>query len=292
MKASEYIKAYIALLRLDKPVGIWLLLFPTLTALYIATIESGIQVQLSTLFIFTFGSIAMRSAGCAINDYFDRNFDGEVSRTKNRPLVLYPHLAKHALYLALIFAVLSGLLVILFFNVKTILLALLALIIAATYPLFKRFFSLPQAYLGLAFSMGIPMVYTAQNFAVSWVTYALLLANILIVFAYDTAYAMVDKPYDIKLGIKTSAIFLGKYTQICIIICTLLYWFMQAYIAYFYANLLLSAFLLAFGLLKIVKYDYRHLYSSNSKDYFSVFTSNQYALIFTFLGWFIYYLFI
>ena len=234
----------------------------------------------------------MRSSGCVINDYFDKDFDGKVARTQNRPLVKYikyPHLAKHALYLALFLAICSGLIVIFFCNLNTILFALAALVIAATYPLFKRFFSLPQAYLGLAFSMGIPMAYTAQNITLSWVTCALLTANIFLVFAYDTAYAMVDKPYDVEIGIKTSAIFLGKYAQINILICTALYWLIHAFIMLHYQHVILALIFFIFGILKIIFYDYKKLYSGDPKDYFKVFISNQYVVIFVFIIWFIAY---
>ncbi|MFM2345131.1 MAG: 4-hydroxybenzoate octaprenyltransferase [Pseudomonadota bacterium] len=291
MKLNEYFKSYYQLTRLDKPVGIWLLLFPTLTALYIASIEANSKVNLLTLVIFIFGSVCMRSAGCAINDYFDRGFDGEVERTKNRPLVKYPHLAKHALYLALILGIASGLPVLLLFNTKTIYLAIISFVIAGTYPLFKRFFNLPQAYLGLAFSMGIPMAYTAQNLAISFTCYLLLIANVLLVFAYDTAYAMVDRPYDLNIGIKTSAVFLGKYAQVTILIFSVIYWLIHAYLFYIFTNFTFVAINLIFGFAKLFFYDYKKLYSTHTSDYFKVFISNQYVVMFSFCLWLIVYSF-
>jgi 4-hydroxybenzoate polyprenyltransferase len=290
-------KFYIQLMRLDKPVGIFLLLLPTLTALYMAVIEHNFthnikyahnaiwqNIDVRLWCIFTLSCICMRSAGCAINDYFDKNFDAHVERTKNRPLALQPHLAKHALYLSLCLLILCVLLTYFFLNIQTLIWGIFASILAATYPLFKRFFSTPQAYLGIAFSMGIPMAYVAQNAALTWVTLALFIANILLVFAYDTAYAMVDQTDDIKIGIRTAAIYLGKYAPSCILVCTFIYWCIYAYIGYVYKASILFWLICILGSLKIVFYDYKKLYSSNTLAYFNVFKSYQYVVFLSFIA--------
>ena len=198
--------AYERLVRLDKPIGSLLLLWPTLWALWLAS--RGWPPWWIAL-IFVLGTVVMRSAGCAINDFADRNFDPHVERTRNRPLAAGEITPAEALGVGLFFALLAFALV-LFLNWLAIALSFVALAIAWSYPFAKRFFALPQAYLGIAFGFGIPMAYAAIHNRLPWECWALLAANVFYAFAYDTEYAMVDRDDDLKTGIRTSAIALGK----------------------------------------------------------------------------------
>lgn len=199
--------AYERLVRLDKPVGTLLLLWPTLWAVWLAA--RG-RPPLGFVLIFVLGTLLMRSAGCAINDFADRRFDPHVERTKTRPLATGEITPAEALGVGLFFAVLAFSLV-LFLNWRAIALSFVALAIAWSYPFTKRFFALPQAYLGIAFGFGIPMAYAAIQGRLPWECWALLAANVCYAFAYDTEYAMVDRNDDVKLGIRTSAIALGDW---------------------------------------------------------------------------------
>jgi 4-hydroxybenzoate polyprenyltransferase len=203
---------YIQLMRLDKPIGILLLLWPTLSALWIAA-EGHPDFHL--VFIFTLGVVVMRSAGCVINDYADRNFDGAVSRTKNRPLAAGTLTARQALNTFFILAGV-GFLLALFLNWTTILMSSVALFLAASYPFMKRLTYLPQVYLGLAFGWAIPMAFTAQTGTVNSVVWLLLLANVFWTTAYDTYYAMADREDDLKVGIKSTAILFGDDDKVII----------------------------------------------------------------------------
>lgn len=199
--------AYERLVRLDKPIGALLLLWPTLWAVWLAA--DG-RPPAAIVVIFVMGTILMRSAGCALNDWADRHFDPHVERTRARPLAageIHPHeaLAVAAVLAAIAFGF------VLFLNRFAILLSFVALAIAAVYPFTKRFFPLPQLVLGVAFGFGIPMAYAALREALPWECWALLAANICYSFAYDTEYAMVDRDDDAKIGIRTSALTLGRY---------------------------------------------------------------------------------
>jgi 4-hydroxybenzoate polyprenyltransferase len=198
--------AYEKLIRLDKPIGILLLAWPTLWGLWIAA--SGIP-DWRLLWIFGLGTILMRSAGCAINDYADQDFDGLVERTKNRPLATGAIQPWEALAVAAVLALAAFLLVVRL-NTLTIELSIVALLVAAIYPFTKRFFAMPQAWLGVAFGFGIPMAFAAQQGRVPALAWALLAAHVLWTIAYDTEYAMVDRDDDVKLGIKTTAILFGQ----------------------------------------------------------------------------------
>jgi 4-hydroxybenzoate polyprenyltransferase len=196
---------YVRLMRLDRPIGIWLLLWPTLWAVWIA----GRGKPDPRLFIiFVLGTVLMRSAGCAINDYADRSFDPHVERTKERPLAAGRISTLEALIL---FAVLSmmALVLALQLNRLTLLLAVVGAFLALTYPFIKRFLSVPQLYLGLTFGWGIPMAFAAQLEAVPRVALLLLIANMLWVTVYDTIYAMVDREDDLKIGVRSTAILFG-----------------------------------------------------------------------------------
>ena len=198
---------YAKLVRLDKPIGSLLLLWPTLSALWLA---SGGMPDTQLIVIFTLGTILMRSAGCAINDFADRDFDRHVKRTAERPLTSGQLHAWEAIVIALIFAIISFALI-LPLNLLTRELSVLAVIVAGSYPYFKRFFALPQAYLGIAFGFGIPMAYAAVLNTVPTEAWVLLIANVFWALAYDTEYAMVDRDDDLKIGIRTSAITFGKH---------------------------------------------------------------------------------
>ncbi len=196
---------YVRLMRLDRPIGIWLLLWPTLWALWIA---SRGRPEPLIFVIFVAGTVLMRSAGCAINDYADRSFDAHVQRTKDRPLAAGRLSNIEALVL---FALLSlaALMLALQLNRLTLLWAVVGALIAVTYPFVKRFLSVPQMYLGLAFGAGIPMAFAAQIETVPRVAWLLLLANVLWVTVYDTMYAMVDRNDDVRIGVRSTAILFG-----------------------------------------------------------------------------------
>lgn len=202
-------------MRLDKPIGILLLLWPTLWALWIAG-EGRPYWLLAGIFIM--GTVLMRSAGCVINDVADRKFDGQVERTQLRPLATGEVSVKEALLLAAGLS-LTAFVFVLFLNRLTILLSFAALFLAASYPFTKRFFAIPQAYLGIAFGFGIPMAFASETGAIPMVAWLMLLANIFWAIAYDTEYAMVDREDDLKIGIHSSAIFFGRYDVVAIMSC-------------------------------------------------------------------------
>jgi 4-hydroxybenzoate polyprenyltransferase len=199
-------------MRLDKPVGALLLLWPTLAALCIAA--EGLPPAYLVI-IFTLGTFIMRSAGCVINDFADRKVDGFVERTKNRPLITGTISSRQALTL---FAALiaSAALLLLFLNTATVLLALIGLAIAVAYPFMKRWTHMPQVVLGAAFSWGIPMAWSAQGLAVSEESMLLFFTSLLWIVAYDTLYAMVDRSDDLKVGIKSTAILFGDLDRLMI----------------------------------------------------------------------------
>jgi 4-hydroxybenzoate polyprenyltransferase len=199
--------AYERLLRLDKPIGTLLLLWPTLWALWLAA--RGVP-PVELIAIFCVGTLLMRSAGCAVNDYFDRGFDAHVERTRERPLAAGEIRPLEALVLAALLAAAAFGLV-LMLNRLALLLSFVALAIAVSYPLTKRFFAMPQLYLGVAFGFGIPMAYAAAQDRLPAECWVLLAANICYAFAYDTEYAMVDRDDDAKLGLRTSALALGRF---------------------------------------------------------------------------------
>ena len=206
---------YFRLIRLDKPIGTVLLLWPTLCALWLA--QQGVP-EWRLLLIFTLGTFLMRSAGCAINDYADQDIDKFVKRTVDRPITSGRISGKEALAVAGVLTVLAFCLI-LPLNALTKQLSVAAVIIAGTYPYFKRFFAIPQAYLGIAFGFGIPMGFAAITDSVPVVAWLLLLGNVFWAVAYDTEYAMVDRDDDLKIGIKTSAITFGRYDVAIIMLC-------------------------------------------------------------------------
>ena len=215
MSLSDKLPHYARLMRIDKPIGTLLLLWPTLWALWFAA--EG-WPPLHVLVIFVIGTFLMRSAGCVINDYADRDFDGHVERTRNRPLATGVVSPGEALALAAVLSAAAFVLV-LPLNTLTILLSVPALLLAGSYPFTKRFFAIPQAYLGIAFGFGIPMAFAAVTGTVPATGWLMLLANIFWAVAYDTEYAMVDRPDDLKIGIKTSAITFGRHDVLAVMLC-------------------------------------------------------------------------
>ncbi len=211
----QRLRLYAQLVRLDKPIGSLLLLWPTLSALWLA---SGGVPDWSLVLIFSLGTVLMRSAGCAINDFADRDFDRHVKRTAQRPLTAGKIAAWEAVAVAAVLALLAFLLI-LPLNALTKWLSVGAVIVAGTYPYFKRFFALPQAYLGIAFGFGIPMAYAAVLDTVPVEAWVLLVANVFWALAYDTEYAMVDRDDDLLIGIRTSAITFGRFDVLAVMLC-------------------------------------------------------------------------
>jgi 4-hydroxybenzoate polyprenyltransferase len=213
---SERLTEYEKLMRLDKPIGILLLAWPTLWGLWLSSLG---KPDFMILWIFIIGTVLMRSAGCVVNDYADRNFDPHVARTKNRPLAAGRVSTKEALILAGVLALLAFLLILPLQNLLLIQLSVAAAFLAASYPFTKRFLAIPQAYLGIAFGFGIPMAYAAHLDAVPPIAWLLMAANVFWAVAYDTEYAMVDRADDLKIGIKTSAITFGRHDITAVMIC-------------------------------------------------------------------------
>jgi 4-hydroxybenzoate polyprenyltransferase len=201
----DTVRDYVELTRLDRPIGVWLLLWPTLWAVWIA--GRG-KPEAQIFLIFVAGTVLMRSAGCAVNDYADRSFDAHVKRTEARPLAQGRIGTIEAL---LVFAVLSlgALMLVLQLNRMTLLWAVLGAFVAIGYPFVKRFTSLPQLWLGFAFGWGIPMAFEAQLEHVPRVAWLFFVANALWVTAYDTLYAMVDRDDDVRIGVRSTAILFG-----------------------------------------------------------------------------------
>jgi len=204
---AKRLDAYERLIRLDRPIGALLLLWPTLWAVWLAA--RG-QPSFDIVLIFCVGTLLMRSAGCAINDWADRNFDAHVTRTRLRPLAAREIAPGEALAVAAALA-LAAFALVLFLNRFTIILSVIGVLIAAAYPFAKRIFALPQLVLGIAFGFGIPMAYAAIQNRLPLECWLLLAANVGYSFAYDTEYAMVDRDDDAWIGIRTSALTLGRW---------------------------------------------------------------------------------
>ena len=283
---TQRLSLYERLMRLDKPIGILLLLWPTLWALWLA--GNGHPDAL-VVWIFVLGTVLMRSAGCVMNDLADRNFDGRVRRTRMRPLAAGEIGVGEALALAALLSLLAFGLV-LFLNQLTIWLSLAALSLAASYPFTKRFFAIPQAYLGIAFGFGIPMAYAALTGVVPPLAWLLLLANICWSIAYDTEYAMVDREDDLRIGIRSSAILFGRYDVPIIMAC---YAAMLALLAAVGAHLGLGwpYYLGLFVAAAIALYHYRLIRHRIAEGCFKAFLHNNWlgAAIFAGIlldGWF------
>ena len=216
LKIKEKLDLYERLTRLDKPIGILLLLWPTLWGLWLS---SNGRPDWMVLWVFILGTVLMRSAGCVINDYADRDFDRHVERTKERPLTAGKVTTKEALALFSALSLCAFALVLMLGNQLVIWMSVPAIFLAASYPFTKRFLAIPQAYLGIAFGFGIPMAYAAHLDRVPAEAWWLLLANVFWAVAYDTEYAMVDREDDLKIGIKTAAITFGRFDVAAVMGC-------------------------------------------------------------------------
>jgi 4-hydroxybenzoate polyprenyltransferase len=279
MSLKERFISYAYLIRLDKPIGTLLLLWPTLWALWLAS--SGIP-DLSILLIFTIGTFLMRSAGCAINDYADRDFDRHVKRTQSRPVTSGKISGKEAVAVAGVLALLAFLLI-QPLNAFTKQLSVLALLIAFVYPFTKRFFAMPQAVLGIAFGFGIPMAYAAILDFIPLEAWILFVGNIFWAIAYDTAYAMVDRDDDLRLGLRTSAITFGQYDVVAIAISYGILFISQIWVAQL-ANLS-NYFLMGwFAALACAIYHLKLVSSRKREDCFKAFRHNNWLGGFLFLG--------
>jgi 4-hydroxybenzoate polyprenyltransferase len=206
----DRIKQYWLLARFDKPIGILILLWPALWALWIAGNGSPDGLVLTVICL---GVVSMRAAGCVINDYADRDFDPHVQRTRQRPIAAGKVSPKEALIFFVVLCLFSFGLVLLL-NTYTIMLSFVAAFLAASYPFMKRYTHLPQAYLGLAFGWAVPMSFSAQTNSIPLVGWVMYLAVILWALVYDTMYAMVDKDDDLKIGVKSTAILFGDYDRL------------------------------------------------------------------------------
>lgn len=222
MIATTRLREYALLMRLDRPIGILLLMWPTMWGLWVA---SHGRPNLLVLVVFVLGVVLMRSAGCVINDYADRDLDPHIERTRNRPLAAKRVSTREAMVLFVVLCLLAFLLV-LQLNRLTILLSFAGAFLAASYPFVKRYTHLPQVYLGAAFGWSIPMAFAAQTGEVPAVAWVMFLANMFWAVAYDTAYAMVDRQDDLKVGVKSTAILFGTWDRFMIaqahLVCLLL----------------------------------------------------------------------
>ncbi len=213
---AQRLDAYERLLRLDKPIGTLLLLWPTLSALWIASYG---RPTITLVVVFAVGTLVMRSAGCAFNDWADRDYDAHVKRTADRPLARGEIAPWEALVVGGVLALCAFFMVVMATNRATVLLSVAALMIAMAYPFCKRFLALPQAFLGIAFSFGIPMAFAAVLGYVSAFGWWFFAFNLVWVIAYDTEYAMVDRDDDLRIGIRTSAITFGGYDVLAVGVC-------------------------------------------------------------------------
>lgn len=270
----------IKLMRINQPVGFFLLLWPTLWGLWIS--NRGIP-DFFILVLFIMGVICMRSAGCVINDYIDRDIDSKVQRTKFRPIPTGMLKKKKVLLVFFILIIISCGLV-LFFDIITILLAIVGLILSVLYPYLKRYIYLPQLILGILFSWPILMAYTATNHILNSTTWLLFIGNTIWTISYDTQYAMIDRDDDQCIGIKSSAILFGKRDKLIIgifqlftmFIFSIIGWKEQFSIVFYYFSLLGTAILFIWQQMLIFKKD--------RMSYFRAFSSNSYVGMLIFLG--------
>ena len=260
-------------MRLDKPIGILLLLWPTLWALLLAS-EGRPDPMVAWIFIL--GTVLMRSAGCVMNDLADMRFDAQVERTRDRPLVTGEVSRREALVLAALLTIAAFLLVLVMLNRMTLLYSVAALALAATYPFTKRFMAVPQAYLGVAFGFGIPMAFVAVTGTVPEVGWWMLLANVFWAIAYDTEYAMVDRDDDIKTGMRTSAITFGRFDVVAVMVFYALTLAVLAWIGMlmqfgdiYYLGLVVAVF--------IMSYHYQLIFDRSRDGCFKAFLNNTWV---------------
>jgi 4-hydroxybenzoate polyprenyltransferase len=270
---------YISLMRIDKPIGIYLLLWPAMWALFLAA--DGLP-RMELLFIFVSGVILMRTAGCVINDYADREIDRHVERTKNRPITTGEISASSALVIFFVLIV-SAFVLVLFTNWLTIKLSFIAAAIATLYPFTKRWTNLPQIVLGVAFAMSVPMAFAATNNTVPYSAWWLFAATVVWTVVYDTMYAMADREDDLKIDIKSTAILFDKYDRavISILQVALLLILIKVSIMFnlgyfFYLSLILSAFIMIYHQILIKKRE--------KEKCFKAFLHNHYIGVVIFAG--------
>ncbi|QUI64597.1 4-hydroxybenzoate octaprenyltransferase [Pseudoalteromonas sp. A22] len=272
-------QAYSQLMRLDKPIGTLLLLWPTLWSLWFAA--EGVP-SIWFIVIFALGVLVMRSAGCVINDFADRKVDGAVKRTATRPLARGAVTSKEALGLFAILVAVAFILV-LFLNWQTIVLSLGALALASVYPFMKRYTNLPQLVLGAAFSWAIPMAFMAVNQNVSVLAWVLFVANLIWTVAYDTMYAMVDRDDDLKIGVKSTAILFGKWDLHIIALLNITFIAMMAAVGVtFDLNLAFWCGLLAASVL-LIRQQYAIRYRDRDRCFWA-FLNNNYVGLAIFVG--------
>lgn len=275
----QQMRYYAELMRLDRPIGIYLLLWPTWWALWL--VSSGVP-DLTLLLVFSAGVVLMRSAGCVINDYADRHFDGHVERTKARPLAAGLVKSGEALQLFLLLLLCSASLL-LFLSPATQLLSLVAVLLATLYPFMKRFTYLPQFVLGAAYSWGIPMAAMAVTGTIELWVWILYLANLVWTVAYDTFYAMVDRDDDQKIGVKSTALLFGQYCHPVIATLQLLFLALMAWVGqqndlgfYFYTALVLV-------LLSFIQQHWQAV-TQGRAGCFQAFLNNHYSGLLLFAG--------
>jgi len=276
---KQRLNAYERLMRLDKPIGILLLLWPTLWAVWIAGWGTPAP---RIVWIFVLGTVLMRSAGVVMNDLADARIDAQVKRTRERPLVTGAVTRVEALALAALLS-LAAFALVMQLNRLTVQLSFVALAIAATYPFFKRFFAVPQAYLGIAFGFGIPMAFAAQLEQVPAVGWWMLAANVFWATAYDTEYAMVDRDDDVRIPIRTGAITFGRFDVLAVMLCYAATLAILAWIGvllglgvYYYLGLALAA--------GVMGYHYRLIRGRERERCFRAFMHNNWVGAVIFLG--------
>ena len=279
MTLGERLRLYERLVRIDRPIGILLLLWPTLWGLWIA--GEG-RPDAATVLVFVLGTVLMRSAGCAVNDFADRSFDPHVSRTKDRPLAAGKVSVQEALALAAALALIAFLLI-LPYGPLVIGLSVVAALLAGTYPFTKRFLPVPQAYLGVAFGFGIPMAFAALTGKVPALAWVLLLANMFWSIAYDTEYALVDRDDDLKIGIKTAAITFGRFDVAAVMGSHAVFLGLLALVgaALGRGGLWFAGLLVAVGL---VAYQYRLIREREPRQCFAAFLHNNWVGAAVFAG--------
>jgi len=281
MPLTQKLQAYSQLIRLDKPIGIYLLLWPTLWSLLIAS-EGEINTVVYSVFII--GVFLMRSAGCAINDFADRNIDGHVTRTKNRPIVTGKVSSVEAILIFTLLCIIAFCLVVFFLNQLTLFFSLVAVLLAASYPFTKRYHYLPQVHLGLAFAWAVPMAFVAINndYPPTW-GWLLFIATIIWTTAYDTMYGMVDRNEDVKIGVKSTAILFGSSDRLIIgimqifVVLALLAVGNQTDLRYWY-------FVSLFFVALLFIYQQLLIYSRQANECFAAFLNNNYVGMIIFLG--------
>jgi len=274
--------AYFRLMRFNKPIGIYLLLWPTYWALFLS---AGGWPDIDLLIIFTFGVIITRSAGCVINDYADREIDKHITRTRDRPITTGEISPKAALLLFIALGLIAFALVLLT-NTLTIKISFIAIALAVLYPYTKRWTNLPQLILGLAFAMSVPMVFSAQTGTVPASAGWIFLATILWTLIYDTLYAMADREEDLKIGVKSTAILFAKYDQIFITLLQILLIIVFIKIGNLFD---LGAFYDISLIIILIFMIYHHLLIKKGKksDYFKAFINNHYIGMALFSGIFL-----